>query len=354
MAWSCLPNGWSRFVLLMLLLSSPAIRAEEPVARASAEMAKAAADFLAGLSPAQREQATFTLEDPERFNWHFVPRVRKGLPLKAMDPEQRKLAQGLLASGLSQRGYVSSLAIMSLEHILHEMQQGRGPVRDAKLYYFTIFGQPGAKATWGWRVEGHHLSLNFTLVEGTAVAAAPLFVGSNPAIVQQGPRKGERVQAQEEELGRAMVKSLTESQRATAIIAAQAPHDIITGNDRRVKLATRSGIRLDELTEVQKQLLLELIGLYAHRLRAELAEAELQRIEKAGVAGIHFAWAGGLEPGQGHYYRIHGPTFLIEYDNTQNNANHIHTVWRDLERDFGEDLLRRHYDRHRHGPHGDH
>ena len=340
----------SRFIFALLLLSSE-LTAQEvaPVARASAEMAQAASAFLASLPPSLRAQAVFTIEDAERVNWHFVPRVRKGLPLKAMDVQQRKLAQALLASGLSQKGYVSSLAIMSLEHILAEMQQpGRGPVRDAELYYFTLFGTPSAKGAWGWRVEGHHLSLNFMLVDGTAVAVVPMFVGSNPSIVQDGPRKGELILVQEEELGRALVKSLNDEQRTTAIIAAQAPPDIITGNDRRIKLKTPAGIRMERLTEVQRQLLTQLIGIYAHRLRPELAEAELARIEKAGTSDIHFAWAGSLEPGlgQAHYYRIHGPTFLIEYDNTQNNANHIHTTWRDTERDFGEDLLRKHYEEH--------
>lgn len=315
---------------------------------ASADMAKAAQNLLASLSAEQLAQATFKLGDIERFNWHFIPRVRKGLPLKAMTPAQKNLAHALLASGLSQRGYVSAVTIMSLEQVLADMENGRGPHRDPENYSISIFGQPAPDGTWGWRLEGHHISLNFTLIDGHAIASAPAFMGSNPAEVQTGPRKGLRVLDQEEDLGRELMKSLSNDQRQKAIILHDAPREIITGNARKVALTRPVGIGYRELNDAQRKLMMNLISVYAHRLRPEIADQTLARIAEVGEAKIYFGWAGGIEPGQPHYYRIHGPTFLVEFDDTQDHANHIHTVWRDLEHDFGEDLLEEHYRAHHH------
>jgi hypothetical protein len=308
------------------------------------EMAEAANNFLASLAPAQQAQAGFDFKDAERFDWHFIPKARKGLPFKEMSAAQRKLAHALLNSGLSQKGYAKAVTIMSLDQILAEMEQGKGPVRDPDLYYFTIFGKPGPGETWGWRVEGHHLSVNFVVRGDEVLAATPAFFGSNPGEVREGPRQGLRVLGEEETLGREFLLSLDEDQKRIAVIAAAAPSEIITGNARTAQLLVPPGLPASQMTTGQKSALMNLIRNYAFRHRVEVAEQDLKKIEAAGPEQLHFAWAGGFQPGQGHYYRVQGPTFLLEFDNTQNNANHIHTVWRDFANDFGDDVLRRHYE----------
>jgi len=308
-------------------------------------MAAAARKFLDSLTPEQRAKATFEFNADERSNWYFVPKVRKGLTLKVMTEDQRKLAKALLASGLSPQAETKAETIMSLDNILKAMEAGppKTPVRDPELYYWSVFGDPG-KGQWGWRVEGHHISMNFTVAGDKAVAAAaPGFLGANPAEVRTGPRKGLRVLAEEEDLGRAFVKSLTPEQMKKALINTTAPKEIITSNSRQASLAKFEGIPYSELNDQQKAALTDLIAVYANRLRPELAQQDMKRIAQAGPDKIYFAWAGSTEKNQGHYYRIHSPTVLIEYDDTQNDANHIHTVWRDLENDFGGDLLRQHY-----------
>jgi hypothetical protein len=306
------------------------------------EMAESANNFLAALTPPQKAKAFYDFKDGERFDWHFIPKERKGLPFKEMTPPQRLLGHALLSSGLSQRGYMTATTIMSLEQILYDLEN-QSPNRDAELYFVTIFGQPGS-ASWGWRVEGHHLSLNFTVADDQVLSVTPSFFGANPVQIPSGPRKGQRTLGVEEDLGRKLVKSLNDEQRGSAIITNVAPRDIITGADRKARFLEPVGIAAANLTPPQQELLLSLIKEYVFRYRAEIADAELKAIQDAGQQKLHFAWAGGLEPGQGHYYRIQGPTFLFEFDNTQDKANHIHSVWRDLKNDFGEDLLRKHYD----------
>jgi hypothetical protein len=310
---------------------------------AAEDMAAAATRFLAALTPAQKARATFALRDDERQNWHFFPKDRPGIAFKEMTPVQRHQATALLASGLSHRGYLKAVTIMSLEQVLHDLEQGSGPKRDPELYHVTVFGEPGATNTWGWRVEGHHLSVNFTIVEGKAFAATPSFMGANPAEVRSGPHQGLRVLGREEDLARQLVKSLEPEQRKAAVFSETAPADIITGAQRKVSALKPEGLQVAGMTADQKQLLKELVAEYVFRHRAAVADQDLRRIHEAGTDGIRFAWAGGLEAGQPHYYRVQGPTFLLEYDNTQNQANHAHAVWRDFENDFGEDLLRRHY-----------
>ena len=254
----------------------------------------------------------------------------------------------MLRSGLSDRGYTKATNIMLvIELVLKDLENGAAR-RDSGLYYVTIFGQPGPTA-WGWRVEGHHLSLNFTVRGDEVLGVTPSFFGSNPAEVQRGPRQGLRVLGAEEDLGRELVRSLNEEQRKVAVIAATAPSEIITGNSRKANPLQPEGIGASDLTSKQQDALRTLIHEYVFRYRTELAEQDMKKIQQAGFEKIHFAWAGPIEPGQGgHYYRVQGPTFLLEFDNTQNNANHIHTVWRDFENDFGEDLLRKHYETVKH------
>jgi hypothetical protein len=324
----------------VLLFSALAAFAHDEDSPAS-EMAAAAARWLQSLDTPQRQQASYAVDDAERENWHFVPRARKGLPLKAMTPGQRTLARGLVAAGLSERGLLTTDAIIALEDVLRAMSGS--PVRDRELYFFTVFGSPDPHATWGWRIEGHHLSVNVLVVGGAKVSVTPMFLGSNPAEVRtEHAQKGRRALAAEEDLGRALMRALTEDQRRVARIADQAPDDIVTGNDREAKLAAPTGLSYARMTPDQQARLRALVEVYAGRLRTELAQAELQRIADRGWDRLHFAWAGGLEAGEGHYYRIHSPEFVIEYDNTQNGANHVHTSWRDFKGDFGRDLLREH------------
>ena len=326
-----------RCVLSLMLVTLPCL-AHDPVE----DMSAAANAWLASLDDAQRKQAEFGFSDPERLNWGFVPKPRKGLPFKGMTPAQNHLAVALLNSGLSHRGFLQASTIMSLEEVLRKLEN-ENPGRDPELYYVSIFGKPGVTNTWAWRVEGHHLSLNFTISDGHFAANSPAFFGSNPAEVLQGPRQGLRILGQEEDLAREFVRSLTAAQRKTAIIEEVAFRDILTGDSRKVLPLSPAGIGLPELRPEQKAALQQLVRIYAERFRPELAKEDLEKIERAGWDKVSFAWAGGIEKGQGHYYRVQGPTFVVEYDNTQNKANHIHTTWRDFLNDFGEDALKKHY-----------
>ncbi len=313
-----------------------------PPASAFAEMVQAADVFLASLEPEQRSKARFEFEDAERLNWHFVPRARRGLPLKEMSAEQQELARDILRAGLSRRAYLTASTIIELELVLREM--GENPaVRDPGLYYFSIFGTPSHAAPWGFRAEGHHLSLNFTLVRDTLIATAPAFFGANPAEVRSGSRRGLRALADEEDVGRELVLSLDERQLDAALIAARTPRDIVTGNAARVEALSPVGIRVTELRPEQAAILVRLLEVYLGRMADPLAERRRAALERTDFAEVAFAWAGSTRPGEAHYYRIQGPSFLVEYDNTQNDANHIHTVWRDFDGDFGRDLLREHY-----------
>jgi hypothetical protein len=310
----------------------------------NAEMTKAATAWWESLTPEQRGKSSFEWKDAERLNWHFIPRARKGLPVKEMSEPQRKLALALLKTGMSESGYGKATTIMSLESILREMEGPNGKmVRDPELYYFSIFGKPGGTSTWGWRCEGHHLALNFTVVGGKFVVGAPAFMGTNPALVKQGPRQGLRVLGDDEELGRKLVKSLNADQAKTAIYDVKAPADVILMPGKKPGPLEPAGIAWDKLDPAQQALLWNLVEVYAGRLRGELAKQDLDKIGAAGKEKLAFAWAGGTDAGQGHYYRVQGPTFTIEYDNTQNNANHVHSLWHDHADNFAEDLLKKHY-----------
>lgn len=333
-----------RFALFSLL-AALAIPSQAHEISAANEMAAAANHLLATLTPEQKAIATFAFDADHRLDWHYIPKERKGLTLKEMSSDERHLTTALLASSLSSQGLIKASSIMSLEQILATMEgPNRTFPRDPNLYHVSIFGEPGPGKTWGWRFEGHHLSLSFTVVDGKHISATPSFMGTNPDIVMQGPRKGMQVLAAEENLGRELVKSLSGDQRTKAVIEVKAPSEIITGAKRKVSPLEPMGINWKELNDEQREVLWTLVKEYVQRSRGEIAETDLQKITDAGRDNIAFAWAGGFEHGDGHYYRIQGPTFLIEYDNTQNNANHIHAVYRDFTEDFGEDLLREHYD----------
>jgi hypothetical protein len=316
--------------------------------------AATARSFLSTLSARQRAVASFPFDDPERTNWAYVPRARAGIPLKDMDTAQRAAAFGVLGTGLSERGTRLARGVIELEGTLRLLEGGLGslvgPRRDPELYYLTLFAGPGGATPWGWRFEGHHLSVNVTDLGPHGQLVAPLFMGANPARVPSGPREGHRLLAAEEDLAFELLRMLDPQQRARATIAAQTFGDIVTRSDPTVRPVALAGLPAAEMTAAQQQQLRRLLDVYAGRMADSSASRQLRRIEEAGFARLHFAWAGAHQPGQPHYYRIHGPTVLVEYDNSQSGANHIHTVWRDLENDFGGDLLRRHYARQPHRP----
>lgn len=329
-------------VLVLAHASAHASDATDP----APTMAKAAKSFLAALPPTKREKANLPFHSEERLNWHFVPRTRQGLPLKQMSPDERQAALAMLKVSLSANGLKKVDTIRSLEDVLRVIEGNDR--RDAELYYFTVFGDPSEKGAWGWRYEGHHTSLNWTLVDGRVAGSSPQFMGANPADVNVGPRKGTRALAAEEDLGRALVSSLNAEQTQLAVVSTDAPFGpsaplgIVTGNSREAAIQEDKGIAYAKLNDMQQGLLLSLIQEYANNQPPAVAQARLGRV-KAELANIKFTWMGGREKGQGHYYRIQGSTFLIEYDNTQGNANHIHSVWREFKGDWGKDVLAEHY-----------
>jgi uncharacterized protein DUF3500 len=305
-------------------------------------MADTARAFLNSLTDEQRAQATYAFDNDERFDWHFIPKPRKGLALRDMTPEQKQLAHALLSAGLSQRGYIKATQIMSLDEVLRLLENGKGPRRDPEGYFFTVFGEPSDTGVWGYRVEGHHVSQNFTIVNGR-VAGSPSFFGANPAEVRVGPRKGLRVLAREDDLGRELIASLTPEQKHTAIVEKEAYKDILTMASRKAALNGQpSGLAASKMTANQRELLQNLLDEYCHNVPEQLAQAREEQVKKAG-GNLYFAWAGEEQAGRPHYYRVQSPDFLVEFDDTQDNANHIHSVWRDFEGDFGLDLLKEHY-----------
>jgi hypothetical protein len=345
-----------RAALALALLVSGAMGSMIASQRTGAAMSKNAAAFLDSLTPEQREKAGDPLDSTDRTRWNFIPNnmfPRQGLPIKEMTEPQRKLAHELLKSGLSERGYTTTTRIMTdLEAILRDTEaaaraanptaKGSGNVRDPELYFFTVFGTPGQKGTWGWRVEGHHVSLHFTVANGNAVVAAPTFWGTNPAEVREGTHKGLRVLDKEQDAGRALVMALDDAQRKTATFAEVAPNDILTMTQVTVNPLDPPGIAATAMTPKQRELLMQLIEVYTAQMTPDIAAERQAEIKKGGPDKITFAWAGPIQPGERHYYRVQGPTFVIEFDNTQNNGNHIHSVFRDFDSDFGRDLLREH------------
>jgi len=333
----------SLVLLLLGLLSSNNSMAEEA-------MSEAASDYLSGLSRELRDQGMFSLTDDERLNWHFVPTEmfpRSGLLLKDMNPRQRELAQALLASGLSDRGYMTVTAIIQLERVLNALEPDGPFVRDFENYRMSIFGEPGADESWGWRFEGHHLSLHFTIAEGEVTVSSPTFMGSNPAEVRDGAQtpeqQGRRVLALREDRARALVTALSDLQKTLAISSDAAPRDIVSGANFPIDPLTPIGIRAAELNDSQQQLLRDLINSYTDTMSAAIAAKRWAVIDGQNFGEVYFSWAGPVERGEPHYYRVQGESFLIEYDNVQNGANHVHSVWRDFENDFGVDTLREHY-----------
>jgi hypothetical protein len=311
-------------------------------AHAAPLMTECANRFLGALDDNQRGRATFPFDSDERMNWHFIPKERKGLPLREMTPYQKHLASALLAAGLSQAGYIKAVTIMSLEDVLRVIEKDDGERRNPEKYYFSVFGTPSNHGTWGYRVEGHHFSQNYTVANGKVIDG-PSFFGANPAEVRQGTRKGLRTLSGEDDLGIELVHNLDEQQQKVAIVDPNAYKDILTAASRKAALQGQpSGLSASKMNATQFDALMALMEEYARNVPDELAEDRIAQISKAG-RNIYFAWSGGINRGDPHYYRVQTPSFLIELDDTQDDANHIHSVWRDLIGDFGADLLRQHY-----------
>ncbi|MEO8617496.1 MAG: DUF3500 domain-containing protein [Luteolibacter sp.] len=305
-------------------------------------LAASAEQFLATLDADQRSKAAMPFASDERENYHYTPRDRAGLPFKEMSGAQRQAAITLLESALSEKGKLKVTQIMSLESVLAEIEKDSNK-RDPAKYFISVFGTPGDPKGWGWRFEGHHISLNFTLVDGKKISLTPSFLGSNPAEVREGPRVGLRVLAAEEELARTLLVTLLSDGKSAVIFSDQAPKEILTAELRKATTLEPVGIAAPEMSETQRMALIQLISEYTGRYRKDLADADRAKIEEAGIDKIRFGWSGGIKPGEAYYYRIQGPTFLIESINTQNNANHIHAVWRDFNGDFGRDILAEHF-----------
>ena len=317
---------------------------------AAGGLARAVRAWLDGLDAGQRAKATIPFASPERFAWDYRPGDRGGLALADMLPAQRAAAMAVVEAAMSVRGGDEVAAVIALEPILGALERVGGRAgwirRDPDRYWFAVFGDPESGAPWSWRIGGHHVAIHLTVADDRIVGSTPSFLGANPAVVPSGPTAGARALVGEEALARALVGSLSSEQRAVSIVDPVAPPDIHSGNGARADLTTiPNGIRHGDLARDQQEGLERLIRHYLGRARDEVAAADWERIEAAGLAAITFAWAGPLEPGRGHYYAVRGPGFLVEYDNTQNGANHIHAVWRDLANDWGEDLLAAHYAR---------
>ncbi|BCX49303.1 serine protease [Haloferula helveola] len=329
-------------LLPALFLALPIAAEELPAPLALQTAANA---FLASLDDKKQERATFPFDSEERENWHYTPRDRKGLPLKDMNEAQKNAAVALANEILSERGAMQAAQIISLESVLAKLENNPQR-RDPEKYFVAIFGTPGDKDGWAIRFEGHHLSVNVTLVGDKGFSVTPSFMGTNPGEIREGELKGMRPLAAEEDLARALALTLLESGKKDVLFSENPPKEILTGEERVAKQLEPVGVLASEMTEAQQEALFELISQYTGRYRADLAEADMAKIKKAGMDKIRFGWAGSTKPREAYYYRVQGPTFLMEGCNVQNNANHMHAVWRDTENDFARDLLGEHLDGH--------
>ena len=325
------------------LVMSPA-SAQDARIQLNERMVAAASNFIESLTRFQHNRAVYAFDDEERLNWHFIPRERNGAVLRDMTDEQLAAAHELLRTFFSASGYAQAEAVRNLENVLAEIEVNGRFERDPGLYYLTIFGVPGMDTDWALRYEGHHLAFNWTFARGLGIASSPQFFGSNPAEVRAGSQTGTRVLAAEEDLARNLVMSFDAGQKSQAIIPTEVPRDIITGASKLVEPLDSTGIAYNEMNSAQKLMLMRLIEEVASVQPAVLFADRMAAIQEQGVGNIRFTWIGSVERGAAHYYRVQGPGFLIEYDNVQNNANHIHLVWRDFAGDFGRDILRLHYE----------
>jgi hypothetical protein len=332
---------------LLMLPAGPRLSAQS-MDESIEEVAGRAAAFLESLTPSQREAVGLAFEDRRRTDWHYIPRSRPGLPLKDMSKSQRRLAWHMVRDVLSETGFDKVQDVLLLEAILGEMT-GRRSYRDPENYAVVFFGDPAGKRPWAWRFEGHHLSLNFTLSPdaGGRVAFTPAFYGTNPAVVPEGhEHAGLRALELEHDIAFELIGMFDDVQLETVLIGTRSPGDIVTGPGREHRLRKREGLPLNDMSRAQRDRALKLIEVYVNNVGEEFARDQLERIRSAGLENLNFAWAGSRTPGAPHYYRLHGPTLIVEYDNTQGGANHVHSVLHDPTNSFGEDLLQEHYAAH--------
>jgi hypothetical protein len=347
--WALALGGAS--LLAALNLSAQSMEAAPSAVR----MRSTATELLESLSAGQRQQAVFPSDDPERKDWSNLPHTihpRKGLSLGELSAAQRVKAHRLIQAGLSSQGYLKASGIMQLDEVLLHLSgqtNSPNPMFGLRFYWLSFLGEPSADRPWGWQLDGHHLALNFTLA-GQEVAMSPTFMGSDPHEVREGIHAGWRVLGAEDDKGLALMGSLQPEQRKKALLSADAPADVITGPGRDKSLSKVEGLPFSELSDEQKTLLLTLVDEYVRNYRPDLALQQLDRVNRSGWNKVHFAWAGPIGPTAPYYYRIHGPTLLIEFDNNlppgrkTGPINHIHSVFRDPQNDYGEDLLKRHYE----------
>jgi len=332
--------------LLLVLCAMGLLTAAYERINTPALMSDAAKAYLNSLSPEQRMKTQFPFDDAERLNWRFIPvEDRKGVPLREMNSAQKHLAEALLSAALSNQGIIKAHTIMSLDQVLKEKESKQAKQifeRDPEKDYVTIFGEPSETGTWGFRFEGHHVATNFTMMNGK-IASSPNFFGANPAEVREGPRTGLRALKREEDIARDLMNTLTADQRKVAIANPVAPREITTSNVRKVMIeGAPAGIKYSALTTAQKEIMDALVAEYATNFPPMIADFRMDQFRK-NQGETYFAWMGGIAKGEGHYYLLRTPAFIIEYDNTQDGNNHIHSVWRDFNGDFGQDLLGGHY-----------
>lgn len=301
--------------------------------------------FLNSLDEDQRKIAQLEFDDINRHTWHFLPAAmwpRTGVSLKELNPDQKEKLLLMLRDYLSESGYEKTLGIIELENVL-AMMENNPDFRDSELYYTTFYGNPEKDNNWAWSFEGHHISLNFTVVNGQ-VSMVPRFLGASPAVFREGPREGEQTAlGAEQNIGFKLLASLSDEQLEKAIFKKTSFGEIVTSTSSEVGRLQPVGIKMDELDSEQKSILLDLINVYLSVMPQEIAEERFQKLREEDTDEIRFGWAGEKDRNKPHYYRVQGKTFLIEFDNTHNDANHIHTVWRDFNGDFGRDLLLEHY-----------
>ena len=309
-----------------------------------------ATTFLNSLTKEQKEKTQLPFNDVSRTTWHFFPGTmyqRAGIQLGELNTKQKELLFKLLRAHLSETGYNKTLKIIDLENVLLEME-GNADFRDSNKYTVAFYGNPDKDSLWAWSFEGHHLSLNFSILNKNKISIAPRFMGASPATIKEGKRKGERILAHEEDYGLQLINALSEDQKKKAIFQKTAYPEIVTFNASAVTPLKIVGIRTGDLTNTQKKILTTLLYEYLSTMSKELAEKRMENLKSEEFDDIRFGWAGETESGKPHYYRIQGKTFLVEFDNTQNNANHIHLVWRDFNGDFGRDLIKEHYEHSHH------
>jgi hypothetical protein len=325
-----------KFLCLFLLCLHLSSVAQE---NSNKGIVKATENLLVSLSPVQKSELLFDLSDQERYRWFFTPVPRKGLDYRKLNSEQKKLAMNILRESLSEQGTKTALAIMQLEAVLHVLEKhpADNDHRDPEKYYFSIFGTPANSQPWGWRIEGHHLSLNYTSENGKINSATPLFFGTNPARIPAGmPQpEGTEVLKKETEMGFSFLSSLSSEQKSKAKISEKSPYEIITSNKKTAEINQSEGLPFNDMNPEQRIAFIGMLQYYVRRSPDGFSRELMEKIENAGLENLKFVWMGGEQWGEGHYYRIHGPVIVVEYDCTQNNANHVHSVVRDLTNDWG-------------------